>query len=104
MKLEDDRLVISLDFGTTYSGVAYAFNIPGKKADVVSILDWPGKSFDIRRCQKRVNFMSGLEKRLGKSLSGAHNLIPETPLVSGVLFSLPVTKTEWLNVPSLRIE
>lgn len=42
--LADDRLVISLDFGTTYSGVAYAFNIPGKKADVVSILDWPGKS------------------------------------------------------------
>lgn len=40
--LADDRLVISLDFGTTFSGVAYAFNIPGKKADVVSILDWPG--------------------------------------------------------------
>lgn len=42
--LADDRLVISLDFGTTFSGVAYAFNIPGKKSDVVSILDWPGKS------------------------------------------------------------
>lgn len=48
-RLADDRLVISLDFGTTYSGVAYAFNIPGKKADVVPILDWPGKSVQIRR-------------------------------------------------------
>ncbi|KUI64110.1 hypothetical protein VM1G_10883 [Cytospora mali] len=40
--LADDRLVIALDFGTTFSGVAYAFNIPGKKAGVVSIMDWPG--------------------------------------------------------------
>ncbi|KUI61322.1 hypothetical protein VP1G_08476 [Cytospora mali] len=40
--LADDRLVIALDFGTTFSGVAYAFNVPGKKADVVSIMDWPG--------------------------------------------------------------
>lgn len=47
-ELADDRLVISLDFGTTFSGVAYAFNIPGKKADVVSILDWPGKSVQLR--------------------------------------------------------
>ncbi|KAG6355052.1 hypothetical protein INS49_004133 [Diaporthe citri] len=41
-KLPKDRLVISLDFGTTYSGVAYAFNIPGKKVDVTAIQDWPG--------------------------------------------------------------
>lgn len=38
----DDRIVIAVDFGTTFSGVAYAFNLPGKKSDVVSILDWPG--------------------------------------------------------------
>ena len=44
IKLPDDRLVIALDFGTTYSGVAYAFNVPGKQANVTSILDWPGKS------------------------------------------------------------
>lgn len=43
IKLPDDRLVIALDFGTTYSGVAYAFNVPGKEADVVSIQDWPGE-------------------------------------------------------------
>ncbi|KAK7697956.1 hypothetical protein SLS64_013043 [Diaporthe eres] len=43
--LADDRLVISLDFGTTFSGVAYAFNTPGKKADIVAIHEWPGKSF-----------------------------------------------------------
>ncbi|KAI3392445.1 hypothetical protein diail_5689 [Diaporthe ilicicola] len=39
---EEDRLVISLDFGTTYSGVAYAFHIPGKKPNVEAIVDWPG--------------------------------------------------------------
>ncbi|KAI9053981.1 hypothetical protein LZ554_002925 [Drepanopeziza brunnea f. sp. 'monogermtubi'] len=36
-----DQLVVALDFGTTYSGIAYAFaNVP--KPDVVSIMDWPG--------------------------------------------------------------
>lgn len=39
----DERLVISLDFGTTFSGVAYTFNTPGKKADIVAIHDWPGE-------------------------------------------------------------
>lgn len=49
LKLPDDRLVIAVDFGTTYSGVAYAFNVPGKKADVTSILDWPGESVSFPR-------------------------------------------------------
>lgn len=43
--LADDRLVISLDFGTTFSGVAYAFNTPGKKADIVAIKEWPGELY-----------------------------------------------------------
>lgn len=41
-KVSDDRLIISVDFGTTFSGVAYAFNVPGKKADITPIQDWPG--------------------------------------------------------------
>ncbi|KAL1866881.1 hypothetical protein Daus18300_006584 [Diaporthe australafricana] len=39
---KDDRLFIALDFGTTYSGVSYAYNIPGKKPEVVFIMKWPG--------------------------------------------------------------
>lgn len=39
----DDRLTVSLDFGTTFSGVAYVYNIPDKKPDVVAILEWPGE-------------------------------------------------------------
>ncbi|CAN8104679.1 unnamed protein product [Discula destructiva] len=38
----DDHIVIAVDFGTTFSGVAWAFNSPGKKPEVVSIMDWPG--------------------------------------------------------------
>ncbi|KAI1750185.1 actin-like ATPase domain-containing protein [Xylaria castorea] len=38
----EDRVVIALDFGTTFSGIAYAFSNPGKKTEVVSIVDWPG--------------------------------------------------------------
>jgi hypothetical protein len=41
--LSDDQLVVALDFGTTFSGIAYAFaNV--EKPDVVSIIDWPGMS------------------------------------------------------------
>lgn len=39
----DDRLIVSLDFGTTFSGVAYVYNVPDKKPDVVAILEWPGE-------------------------------------------------------------
>jgi hypothetical protein len=38
----EDQLVIGLDFGTTFSGVAYAF-ANEKNPDLVSIMDWPGK-------------------------------------------------------------
>ncbi|KAH8654245.1 hypothetical protein BGZ61DRAFT_500616 [Ilyonectria robusta] len=38
----EDRVVISLDFGTTFSGIAYAFCNPAKKPVVTTIVDWPG--------------------------------------------------------------
>lgn len=37
----EDQLVVALDFGTTFSGIAYAF-ANGNKPDVISIMDWPG--------------------------------------------------------------
>ncbi len=36
-----DRLIIGLDFGTTFSGIAYSF-AKGNNPEPVSILDWPG--------------------------------------------------------------
>ncbi|EPE33223.1 Actin-like ATPase [Glarea lozoyensis ATCC 20868] len=41
MKIDGDRLIVGFDFGTTFSGVAFAFN-SGDKPDVHSIVDWPG--------------------------------------------------------------
>jgi len=38
----EDKLVIGLDFGTTFSGIAYAFSNE-RKPDLVSIMDWPGE-------------------------------------------------------------
>jgi hypothetical protein len=35
--------VVALDFGTTFSGIAYAL-ANAEKLDVVSIIDWPGMS------------------------------------------------------------
>ncbi|OCL00822.1 actin-like ATPase domain-containing protein [Cenococcum geophilum 1.58] len=37
-----DRMVIALDFGTTYSGIAYAFS--SKPEEVHCIQEWPGSS------------------------------------------------------------
>ena len=40
---EEDRLIIGLDFGTTFSGIAYAFVGGDEKPEVVPIVEWPGK-------------------------------------------------------------
>lgn len=37
-----EKLVIALDFGTTFSGIAFCF-ASHRDPKVVSILDWPGK-------------------------------------------------------------
>ncbi|KAF4497861.1 Hsp70 family [Fusarium agapanthi] len=37
-----DRIIIALDFGTTYSGVAYCFCNSSGKPDVVPVVDWLG--------------------------------------------------------------
>ncbi|KAF5561842.1 Hsp70 family heat shock protein [Fusarium phyllophilum] len=37
-----DRIIIALDFGTTYSGVAYCFCSSSGKPDVVPVVDWLG--------------------------------------------------------------
>ncbi|RBA12608.1 hypothetical protein FPRO05_04058 [Fusarium proliferatum] len=37
-----DRVIIALDFGTTYSGVAYCFCNPSSKPEVRPIIDWVG--------------------------------------------------------------
>ena len=37
----DERKVIGFDFGTTFSGIAYAF-ANERSPKVVAIMDWPG--------------------------------------------------------------
>lgn len=37
----DERLIIALDFGTTFSGIAYCF-ANQRDAKVIPIVDWPG--------------------------------------------------------------
>ena len=39
---EGEKLVIALDFGTTFSGIAFCF-ASHRDPKVVSILDWPGE-------------------------------------------------------------
>jgi hypothetical protein len=37
----EERVIIALDFGTTFSGISYSFpNAPHSK--VVTVVDWPG--------------------------------------------------------------
>jgi hypothetical protein len=43
----EDQLIIGLDFGTTFSGIAYGFS-KGTNPEPVSILDWPGEFNGLR--------------------------------------------------------
>jgi hypothetical protein len=38
----EEKLIIALDFGTTFSGIAYCF-ANQREAKVVAIVDWPGE-------------------------------------------------------------
>jgi hypothetical protein len=38
----DDKLIIALDFGTTYSGIAYCFTNQ-RDSTPISIKNWPGE-------------------------------------------------------------
>ncbi|KAI9888401.1 MAG: hypothetical protein M1814_000493 [Vezdaea aestivalis] len=38
---DEDQIIIGIDFGTTYSGIAYCFT-GSEKVEPISILDWPG--------------------------------------------------------------
>lgn len=40
-----DQIVIALDFGTTFSGIAYALK-KDEKPVAICVLDWPGASAD----------------------------------------------------------
>ncbi|TEY57363.1 hypothetical protein BOTCAL_0220g00160 [Botryotinia calthae] len=40
----EDQIIIALDFGTTFSGVAYAF-LNSKNPRVIRVEDWPGNAF-----------------------------------------------------------
>jgi molecular chaperone DnaK (HSP70) len=54
----EDRLVISLDFGTTFSGIGYAFCYPDRKPEVRPIVDWPGKNVEGRTQPKVPSIIS----------------------------------------------
>jgi molecular chaperone DnaK (HSP70) len=55
----DDQLVIALDFGTTFSGIAYAF-AKGGKPDLVSVMDWPGEVIIHKKSQTSLTMSLGL--------------------------------------------
>jgi hypothetical protein len=42
----DDKLIIAVDFGTTYSGIAYCFS-DQRHSSPIPIDNWPGKLFSI---------------------------------------------------------
>lgn len=42
----DDRLIIAVDFGTTYSGIAYCF-ADQRNSSPIPIDNWPGKLISV---------------------------------------------------------
>lgn len=46
--MDTKRLIVAIDFGTTYSGVAYCF--PGSRDKTLEVItDWPGMSKSLLR-------------------------------------------------------
>lgn len=43
-RMDDNRLIIAVDFGTTYSGIAYCF-ANQRNSSPIPIDNWPGKLF-----------------------------------------------------------
>ncbi|KAF3051457.1 hypothetical protein E8E11_010107 [Didymella keratinophila] len=85
-----DRLIIGVDFGTTYSGIAYAFT--GKPDEIHSVREWPGapgqnkeKAPTVMKYDEDKSFKWGyqLDRTLEDKISGIKLLLDpdqETPL------------------------
>ncbi|TGO63683.1 hypothetical protein BCON_0011g00230 [Botryotinia convoluta] len=83
----EDQIVIALDFGTTFSGIAYAF-AKGGKPDLVSVMDWPGTSFKQPKIptvicydpDNKDGFTWGAQKHKTKAVAGVKLLLdPDQP-------------------------
>ncbi|KAJ4387858.1 hypothetical protein N0V93_008461 [Gnomoniopsis smithogilvyi] len=96
-KVSDDRIVIAVDFGTTFSGVAYAFNVPGKAADVVSIMEWPGlEGFR----QPKVPTLILYDERDPTNFKWGGQVDWRTPAVRGVKLLLDPDQPQPVYLPS----
>ncbi|KAF2654972.1 actin-like ATPase domain-containing protein [Lophiostoma macrostomum CBS 122681] len=63
---DSDRMVVALDFGTTYSGVAYAFS--SKPDEVHCIKEWPGSSKSVSKCPTVIKYTNRHEFKWGYEL------------------------------------
>ncbi|KAF2464027.1 actin-like ATPase domain-containing protein [Lindgomyces ingoldianus] len=63
---DSDRMVIALDFGTTYSGIAYAFS--SKPDEVHCVTEWPGSSKTVPKAPTVLKYQNRNEFKWGYEL------------------------------------
>ncbi|KAI0542677.1 actin-like ATPase domain-containing protein [Xylaria digitata] len=97
----EDRVVIALDFGTTYSGIAYAFSIPGKKAEVYPIIDWPGLE---GRRQPKVPTLVSYDPKDPNKFKWGGQLDWRNDAVQGVKLLLDPSQQQPIYVPTSNIK
>ncbi|KAF4961796.1 hypothetical protein FSARC_10092 [Fusarium sarcochroum] len=96
-----DKVVIALDFGTTYSGVAYCFCNSSKKPDVRPVLDWVGLE---GRTQPKVPTVVAYDPKEKSSFKWGGQLTWRDDHVQGVKLLLDPDQTRPSYLPSNNIK
>ncbi|KAJ6262976.1 Heat shock protein [Drechslerella dactyloides] len=66
------RLLVGVDFGTTYTGVAYCLSSNNSLSEIETITTWPGSGGSIEKVPTELAYISSHGLKWGSEASGSH--------------------------------
>jgi len=94
----EEKLVIALDFGTTYSGIAFCF--PNQQdTKVASIMDWPGGE-----SAPKVHTLIAYDKKQNNKFSWGASVNRMTDSIIGIKLLLDPTQERPLYLPTGNLQ
>ncbi|KAF3916260.1 hypothetical protein ABW21_db0201684 [Orbilia brochopaga] len=66
------RLLVGVDFGTTYTGVAYCLSSNTTLSEIETITTWPGSGGSVEKVPTELAYISGQQPKWGPEASGSH--------------------------------
>ncbi|KAK6341567.1 hypothetical protein TWF696_008639 [Orbilia brochopaga] len=66
------RMLVAVDFGTTYSGVAYCLSSNTSLSDIETITTWPGSGGSVEKVPTELVYIPGQQPKWGPEASGSH--------------------------------